>query len=111
IIFVIDNSSSMADEIISVQNNINESFASIIGASGIDYRVIMISAHGTAQQDDSICVGAPLSAASCEPVPEQPGNNPPIFYHYSHEIRSNDALCVLLGSYNAVQPDEFGLAP
>ncbi|WP_437631351.1 hypothetical protein [Sorangium sp. So ce854] len=111
IIFVIDNSSSMANEIISVQNNINESFASIIGASGIDYRVIMISAHGTAQQDDSICVGAPLSAASCEPVPEQPGNNPPIFYHYSHEIRSNDALCVLLGSYNAVQPDEFGLAP
>ncbi|WP_437828226.1 hypothetical protein [Sorangium sp. So ce1153] len=112
IIFVIDNSASMANEIISVQNNINDSFAAIIGESGIDYRVIMISAHGTAQVDDSICVGAPLSSASCAPaVPEQPGNNPPVFYHYSHEIRSNDALCVLLGSYNAVQPDQYGLAP
>ncbi|XXX74195.1 hypothetical protein WMF30_41780 [Sorangium sp. So ce134] len=111
IVFVIDNSPSMANEIISVQNNINESFAAIIGASGIDYRVIMISAHGTAQVDDSICVGAPLSASSCDPVPEAPGNNPPVFYHYSHEIRSNDALCVLLGSYNGGLPDQHGVAP
>ncbi|WP_437587038.1 hypothetical protein [Sorangium sp. So ce1000] len=111
IIFVIDNSSSMSDEIISVQNNINESFASIIGESGIDYRVIMISAHGEAEVDDSICIGAPLSSASCAPVPEAPGNNPPIFYHYSHEIRSNDALCVLLGSYNGGLPDQHGVAP
>ncbi|WP_437912337.1 hypothetical protein WME73_34645 [Sorangium sp. So ce302] len=111
IVFVIDNSPSMANEIISVQNNINESFASIIGESGIDYRVIMISAHGAAEEDDSICVGAPLSTESCSPVPEAPGNNPPVFYHYSHEIRSNDALCVLLGSYNGGLPDEHGVAP
>ncbi|WP_437597228.1 hypothetical protein WMF28_31930 [Sorangium sp. So ce590] len=111
VVFVIDNSPSMANEIISVQDNINESFAAIIGESGIDYRVIMISAHGTAGVDDSICVGAPLSSASCAPVPEAPGNNPPIFYHYSHEIRSNDALCVLLGSYNGVMPDQHGVAP
>lgn len=111
IVFVIDNSSSMANEIISVQNNINQSFASIIGESGIDYRVIMISAHGAAEVDDSICIGAPLSTATCSPVPEVPGNNPPIFYHYSHEIRSNDALCVLLGSYNGGMPDQHGVAP
>src|SRR5262245_53038707 len=47
VIFIIDNSGSMTDNIESVQNNINDSFASIIGASGVDYRVIMISEHGS----------------------------------------------------------------
>ncbi len=36
----------MGDNIQSVQDNINANFAAIIGASGIDYQVVMISEHG-----------------------------------------------------------------
>ncbi|WP_437671635.1 hypothetical protein [Sorangium sp. So ce131] len=111
IVFMIDNSPSMADEIISVQNNINDSFAAIIGESGIDYRVIMLAHHGDPRVDDSVCVGAPLSSATCDPVPSQPGHNPPHFYHYSLENRSHDAICNLLGTYNGGLPDDFGFAP
>ena len=46
IIFVIDNSGSMADEIASVRKNIQTDFASIIEDSGVDYRVIMVSRFG-----------------------------------------------------------------
>ena len=46
IIFVIDNSGSMSDEIPAVQNNINKNFADIIGKSSLDYRVIMVTRHG-----------------------------------------------------------------
>src|SRR6185369_13438896 len=41
IIFVIDNSGSMSDEIQAVQDNINKNFAQIIAASNIDYHIIM----------------------------------------------------------------------
>lgn len=110
IIFVIDNSGSMGDNIESVQNNINDNFASIIGASGIDYRVIMISRHGTLG-GESICVRAPLSSTDCNPVPAEPGQNPPIFYHYSVEISSHDSFCKALNTYDGGLPDEFGVAP
>ncbi|MGK4002663.1 hypothetical protein WMF31_08570 [Sorangium sp. So ce1036] len=111
IIFMIDNSESMANEIISVQNNINDSFAAIIAASGIDYRVIMLAQHGDPNVGDSVCIGAPLSAASCDPIPEQPGNNPPTFYHYSYENRSHNAICNMLASYSGGVVDEYGAAP
>jgi hypothetical protein len=111
IIFVIDNSGSMGDDIIAVQNNINDNFASIIGASGVDYRVIMISTHGEAIGPESICVKAPLSMTDCNPVPPAPMLNPPIFYHYSIEIGSHDAFCRVLGTYDGTTPDTFGLAP
>src|SRR5262245_13950664 len=55
IIFIIDNSGSMTDNIAGVERNINQNFASIIGASSIDYRVIMLSEHGSAD-DQRICV-------------------------------------------------------
>ena len=75
IIFVIDNSSSMTSEIVSVQNNINQNFADIIGKSGLDYRVIMLSHHGSATADQSICVSQPLSGnATCMPPPNRPTN-------------------------------------
>lgn len=110
VIFVIDNSGSMGDNIQSVQNNINDSFAAIIGASGIDYRVIMISMHGNLGSE-SICVGAPLSTTDCNPVPAQPGENPPIFYQYSVEIGSHDSVCRAFSSYDGTLADSFGLAP
>lgn len=108
IMFVIDNSGSMGDNIQSVQNNINQNFASIIGASGIDYRVIMISEHGTIG-NESICVSAPLSATNCMPVPAQPAFNPPIFYQYSVTVGSHNSVCHALRSYDGTLADKHAL--
>ena len=112
IIFVIDNSGSMTDEIRSVEQNINKNFADIIGKSGLDYRVIMVTSHGNASTQQSVCISAPLSKhASCSPVPAQPGNNPPRFYHYSIEIESTDSFQRLLASVNGSVKDQYNLAP
>lgn len=110
IIFVIDNSGSMGGEIEAVQNNININFASIIGNSGIDYRVIMLARHGSLSSE-SVCIEAPLSgipAGGCTSPPGQPANTAN-FFHYSEEIASWDSLCKILETFNA--PDDFGLAP
>ncbi len=108
IIFIIDNSGSMGGEIQSVQDNINTNFASIIEASGVDYRVIMVTRHGNIGSED-VCVSAPLSGTDCNPVPADPVENPPIFYHHSFQIASTDAWCRILEAFSAA--DEKGLHP
>jgi hypothetical protein len=112
IIIVIDNSGSMTEEITGVQKNINENFAQIIEQSGLDYRVIMVTRHGSAASGQSVCIEAPLSgipAGGCTPPPAQPKNNPPRFFHYSVEVASRDSWCKLLSTY--AKADEFNLAP
>lgn len=112
IIFIIDNSGSMTDEILAVQNNINKNFADIIGKSGLDYRVIMVTSHGDARGRQSVCIAAPLSKhASCSPLPPQPGINPPRFYHYSLEVESWDSFQRALGSLDGRERDQYNLAP
>lgn len=111
IIFVIDNSGSMTEEIVAVQNTINTNFADVFNRSGLDYRVVMVSSHGNATTQQSICVSMPLSTITCSPVPSMPGNNPPRFYQYSIEIESTDSLQRILSSYDGVQKDKFNLAP
>ncbi len=109
VIFIVDNSGSMTDEIVAVQSNINQNFAQIIGASGLDYRVIMISKHGRASPDQSICVSQPLSGnASCT-WPSTCPTNGARFFHYSVEVGSHDSLQVALQTFNT--PDACGLAP
>lgn len=108
VIFVIDNSASMSDEILAVQDNINTNFAQIIGASQLDYRIIMISAHGTVFPGEEICVAAPLSGTTCLPVPAAPVNGPQ-FFHYDIDVHSTDAYEVLLETWN--QPDPHNFAP
>lgn len=107
VIFVIDNSGSMANEIKAVQDNINKSFADIIGNSGLDYRVIMISAHG-ASSNYRICVSSPLSGTTCSPIPAQPALTDK-FKQYSVTIGSKDSLSRALATYAA--QDGFKLAP
>jgi hypothetical protein len=108
IIFVIDNSGSMTDEIIGVETNINTNFAQIIAASGLDYRVIMLSKHGTATPGQSICIAPPLSGnATCTPPPPAPTNGPR-FFHYSTEIASTDSLVKITSTYKT--PDPSGQA-
>ncbi len=111
IVFIIDNSRSMQEEIAAVQDRINADFARIIEESGVDYRVIMFSRYGslvagTSESDHHyICVRAPLGASDCsDPDTTLLQHNAPRFYHYSTFVNSNDSLCLLLKGWD--QPDE-----
>ncbi len=109
IIIVVDNSGSMMGEILAVQNNLNTNFAQIIGNSGIDYRIILISHHGPADPNESICIDSPLSGHLCSPwVPARPINGAR-FFHYSREILSNDSLLKILATFSTA--DDHNLAP
>lgn len=113
IILVIDNSGSMAAEIKGVQDNINENFAEIIEASGLDYRVILVSRYGK-YTSTQVCIEGPLAGipkGGCETPPSQPVNNPGKFYHYSVEVDSTDSWCRILNTFNGAQQDLFKFAP
>jgi hypothetical protein len=113
IIVVIDNSGSMSAEIAGVESNINNNFADILAASGLDYRVIMVSAFGK-NLAYKVCIEAPLGGippGGCVEPPDQPVNNPGKFYHYSTPISSVNAACRALSTFDGVDPDQFGLAP
>ncbi len=106
VIFVIDNSGSMSDEINAVQNNININFAQIIGASGLDYRVIMLSWYATADGggDYRVCIRPPLGGnVKCdatEPKPIDTSN----FYQYNDQILSWNSLAEVIHTYNVRDP-------
>jgi hypothetical protein len=115
IIFVIDNSGSMNQEISGVEQNINVNFAQIIGQSQIDYRVIMLTRHGSSNLE--VCIEAPLStipAGGCSNIGNNPpGNNPGKFYHYSLGVYSHDSPCKILDTFASPasnKKDEFSLA-
>lgn len=104
IIFVIDNSGSMTDKIQAVQQNLNTSFAQLIGASGLDYRIIMISLFGDVTVDRAICIAAPLSGDSCvPPLPRRPTNGARYFQD-SVAIGSNDSFSRVLDSWPEWSP-------
>lgn len=107
IIFVIDNSGSMTLEIEGVQNNVNVNFADIIRASGLDFRVILISAHGDSD-DQNVCIAEPLSGTTCMPIPNQPVNTAN-FFHYDEGIGSRNSFSKIIETYD--QPDPHGFAP
>jgi hypothetical protein len=90
IVFIIDNSGSMTDEIEKVRANINDNFVPIIDQSIIDWQVIMISKKGT--DSLAVCVDPPLAGANC-------ADNPPTFHHLNCTVGSNDALTILRNSY------------
>ncbi len=101
IILIIDNSGSMKDELVSVENNINDNFATILTNSGIDYRVIVISRHRT-DDNTSICVTAPLSTATTCPTATPMFSDR--FFQYSIKIESTDSFDRILETYSL--PDE-----
>ncbi len=110
VVFILDNSCSMTDEIIAIEKNINTNFAQIIKASGVDYRVVFIAEQGPANPDESICIGAPLGGTKCPVAANQPPvNNPPIFYHYdNNDVESHDSWCKMIDWYD--KPDRYNLA-
>lgn len=97
IIFVIDNSGSMGDEIEQITKNVN-TFAQTIGQSGLDYRVIFVSASAPKPGEfwggsvATVCAPAPLAGADC-------GDNPPLFFQINERIGSHDSLRAILSTY------------
>jgi hypothetical protein len=104
-VFVIDNSGSMGEEIAAVRANIDRDFAAIVGESGVDLRVVVISRYGTKGTD--VCIEPPLAGASC--AAGLAATNGPRFFHYSQEIGSNDGLCQVLETLD--HGDADGRAP
>lgn len=113
IIFVIDNSESMAEEIAEVENQINVNFVNIIEQSQADYRVIMISSHGahdnTGAELQKICVKSPLSGTTCSPIPAKPAETAK-FIHYNQIVNSTNAFCQVLTTF-AGPADKDGSHP
>jgi hypothetical protein len=108
IIFVIDNSGSMTEEIAQVKARINEDLAAILDASGIDYRVIMFTNYGMSGLE--VCIRAPLGPGDCLAPDALVGiDNPPRFYHYDWDVQSWDSLCLLLSRWNS--PDVQARSP
>ncbi len=104
IIFIIDNSCSMNQEAQGVQDNISTNLAQVVSASGIDYRVILISDHGPTS-GASLCIGAPLGGSICPPSSgDKPINNPPLFFHYDSNVESWDGWCKAFSWYD--KPDD-----
>lgn len=112
IVVVVDNSSDMVDEVRSFEDYFFINLVAPMIAYGVDTRVIVVSRHGDSAQS-SICFEAPLSnipPGGCTIPPPQPGIND-IFKHYSVEVGSHDAWCLLISTFDGTVPDEFGLAP
>jgi hypothetical protein len=107
IIMAVDNSGNMVEELGSVQTNINPHFAAPLGASGVDYRVILLSDYGKTS-DKAICIPAPLGGSTCTLFPSKPANTAR-FYHYDVKVDGLNSLSLLLSTYDL--PDVNLYAP
>jgi hypothetical protein len=101
IVFVIDNSGSMVEEIAAIRRNINQNFAALIEASGADYRVIVLSRFGS--DGNAVCIEPPLSGAECSAGLYR--NASAVFFHYNVEIGSTDPLCRILSTFDGPDPE------
>ena len=87
IIWVVDQSGSMDQETAYVQAKIND-FVTLIGASNIDYRVVMIASPSGS---NAICVPGPLGGPSC-------GNNTQ-FRLVDQRVGSRDGPSLAISRY------------
>ena len=92
IIFVLDNSGSMDLERDLLRDQMNN-FSTQIGASGIDYHVVMISTY---EDNDGVCIDPPLGGGGC-PVDD---NNPPIYLHVVQDVGSTSQWTDLIATHD-----------
>jgi hypothetical protein len=97
IIFGIDTSGSMAEEIGFIQENMN-AFSQRIIESGIDVHVILLAENqGQAMPPitvEGVCIGAPLGSGTCPA-----DTNPPVYTHINTAVSSWDVLDVYINAY------------
>jgi hypothetical protein len=111
-IFVVANSATMAQEIATVEGEINYWFVRNLETTKLDYRVIFLSHHGAHDGTSAvqgICVSSPLSGATCGvPPPPRPVETPR-FFHHDVVIGATNALCRMLETFST--PDDDGSHP
>lgn len=97
IIWVVDNSISMAPAIDEVIRGLND-FAGVVGSRGLDYRVVMLSLRNVRR---SVTVPEGPRYAVCIPMPlagDDRCGNGARFLHSSVDVRSTQPLEQLLGT-------------
>ncbi|MEN1728343.1 MAG: hypothetical protein AAGJ52_07870 [Pseudomonadota bacterium] len=112
LIIVIDNSGSMGNEILNLQNRLYDDLVGPLLDAGVAVQVIMVAKFGDLPSE-SVCIEEPLSSiptGGCATPPAMPGNTA-IFRQYSVEVGSQNSWCLLQTTFDATLPDEFGLAP
>lgn len=94
IIFVIDNSGSMTDEMDQIKQNVNK-FAGKILDVGLDLHVVFIVARASSptQTGNVICVPAPLAGANC-------ADKAPTFKHVPQSVSSTNSFSLILSTYD-----------
>jgi hypothetical protein len=96
IIWVVDNSSSMAPAIAEVQSGM-DAFARRLATSDLDYRLIVLSLRGTGETTISgsrrfqVCIPEPVAGPGC-------ADNAPRFYQIEVDIKSTQPLEQILGT-------------
>jgi len=87
IVWFVDNSGSMTEETRYVNMNLNL-FASVMQASGLDYRVVMVARRGMGTLQ--VCAPPPLGGASC--------GDSSRFRHVDQQVESTDGLSLVLST-------------
>lgn len=96
IIWVVDNSSSMAPAIAEVQSGMN-AFATRLADSDLDYRLILLSLRGVGEttlggnRRFRVCMPEPVGGPGCS-------DNAPRFYQIEVDIKSTQPLEQILGT-------------
>jgi hypothetical protein len=101
VIWAIDGSGSMSEEMQFVRENMN-AFSQQISQSGIDVRIVLVSSPlggmntgmGGGGRDNGICIDAPLGSGMC---PED--TKLPSYLHIPRGVGSHDALDVIVDTY------------
>ncbi|MGH1342728.1 MAG: hypothetical protein ACRBN8_14300 [Nannocystales bacterium] len=97
----------MSEEAAGLEANINTSFTQELASASVDYRVLLVTNHGSAST--SVCIAPPLSGtANCAGPPVSiPGQ----LAHYDVDVQSDDGPCVLLDGLFAGEADDWALFP
>jgi hypothetical protein len=103
LVFTVDQSGSMADDIANVKANVNR-LAAFLDKTNLDYRVVMIASHGAPHHSTTdskrfeVCVPPPLGGPRCGDP------NPPRFRQIDRNVQSWDSLKIILSTYDAADP-------
>ncbi|MBN2725374.1 MAG: hypothetical protein JXR95_15020 [Deltaproteobacteria bacterium] len=104
VIFVIDNTPSMENEINEVRENMNQ-FSQMVFDEGLDLHVVLISCLnddcGSHADWHGICIDAPLGAeGGCPDGGPYADTNEPIYFHVSEPIPSTQGLSKVVSTYD-----------
>lgn len=95
VIWVVDQSLSMVQEIANTRANLNR-FAETIGAAGVDYRVVLVAERPRlAARPAALCVPPPLAGPDCADAER--------FLQIDQHVESHDALTLVQEHIEAIE--------